>query len=245
MSAKATPPAPYGLKVIDSCLLCVMREDGLFCRLSPEALRDLSSIRQNSIYPAGAVLFVEGESPKGLYILCSGQAKLVANSKEGRSIILRQVRRGEIMGLSSVIANVSFPVTGETLAPSQVSFIPRSEFLTFLRTHVEVFVRVAEHLSMELHRAWEQTRTVALALSARAKLAQLLMSWANEETTITPEGKRIRVTMTHEGIGESIGVSRETVSRLLADFKLAGLIRVKGGAVVILRPAELASMSVG
>ena len=153
MDTPTTSPAPYGLNVIDNCLLCVMREEGLFCRLSPDALRDLDSIRQTSLYPAGAVLFVEGESPKGLCVPCSGKAQLVANSREGRSIILRQVKAGEIMGLSSVTATVPFPVTAEIAAPSQVNFIPRLEFLQFLHNHVEVFARVAEHLSMELHRA--------------------------------------------------------------------------------------------
>lgn len=243
MSAPVKSPAPYGLKVIDSCLLCVMKEEGLFCRLSSEALRDLNSIRQTSLYPAGSVLFVEGEPPKGLYILCSGQAKLVANSKEGRTIILRQVKAGEIIGLSSVTASAPYPVTAETVTPSQVTFIPRTEFLRFLRAHVEVFGRVAEHLSMELHKAWEQTRMVALAMTARAKLAQLLVNWANEEGQRTTEGARVQVKMTHQRIGESIGASRETVTRLIADFKRAGLIRVKGGAIVILRPDELLSLS--
>lgn len=243
MSTAAKSPVPYGLNVINSCLLCVMKEDGLFCRLPPKALRDLDSIRHNSFYPAGAVLFVEGEEPKGLYILCSGRAKLVASSKEGRSIILRQVKAGEIMGLSSITGNAPYPVTAETVMPSQVSFISRGEFLRFLRAHVEVFSRVTEHLSMELHRAWEQTRLVALAKSARAKLAQLLLGWAREGGQQTAEGARIQVTMTHERIGESIGASRETVSRLLADFKRHGLIRVKGGAIVILREEELLLLS--
>ncbi len=46
----------------------------------------------------------------------------------------------------------------------------------------------------------------------------------------------------HEAIGESIGASRETVSRLLADFKRHGMIRVRGGALVILHPEELRSL---
>jgi len=245
MRSTAQSPSPYGLKVVDNCLLCVMKEEGLFCRLAPAALRDLSSIRRNTLYPAGAILFVEGGSPEGIYILCSGEAKLFASSKEGRSVILRRVKSGEVMGLSSVTANAPFPVTAETLVPSQVSFIPRSDFLAFLHTHVEVFARVAEHLSMELHKAWEQTRMVALGMSARAKLAQLLMSWASDEGSETPEGRRIRVTMTHEGIAESIGASRETVSRLLADFERRGVIRAKGSAIVILRLGELSSLSSG
>ena len=235
--------APYGLMVIDSCFACVLREEGLFCRLSPEALRDLNSIRQTALYPQGALLFVEGESPRGLFILCSGQAKLSASSKEGRSITLRLVEPGEVVGLSSVIANGPYPVSAETLAPSQVNFIPRPEFLQFLRTHAEISARVAEHLSMELHKAWEQTRLLALAPSAQAKLAQLLLVWADHHGQATAEGVRVPLHMTQEEIGETIAASRETVSRLLADFKRRRLIRVKGGSVILIQPDELRALS--
>lgn len=244
MSTPARTPAPYGLKVIDSCLLCVMKEEGLFCRLSPAALQDLNSIRHSSLYPAGAVLFVEGGDPKGVYILCSGEVKLMASSKAGRSMILRVVKPGEIIGLSSVTSNTPFPVTAETIAPSQVSFISRPDFVRFIRAHVEVSARVVEHLGTELHRAWEQTRMMGLAMSARAKIAQLLLAWIRDAGKEPVEGLRISVTMTHEEIGESIGASRETVSRLLAEFKQSGLIRIKGSAMFILRPEELLALSV-
>lgn len=243
MANQAKPAAPYGLRVIDSCLACVLREEGLFCRLPDEVLRDLNSIRQTSFYPPKALLFVEGEAPRGLFILCSGQARLVAGSKDGKSLTLRLVEPGEVLGLSSVIANGPHLVTAEILAPAQVNFIPRPEFLQFLRRHAEVSVRLAEHLSMELHKAWEQTRLLALAPSTQAKLAQLLLGWAEEHGQPTAEGLRISLNMTQEEIGEAIGASRETVSRLLADFKRRRLIRVKGGSVLVLRPDELRALS--
>ena len=96
---------------------------------------------------------------------------------------------------------------------------------------------------MELHRAWEQTRLVTLASSAQGKLAHLLLGWTNEVGQQTPEGVRIRVTMTREEMGESIGASRETVSRLLTGFKRRGLIRTSGSSMFILKPDNLQELS--
>ena len=62
---------PYGVALMEDCLACVWREDGLFCRLPADALRQLKSIRQTTVYPPGALLFAEGEKPRGLFILCS------------------------------------------------------------------------------------------------------------------------------------------------------------------------------
>src|SRR5579885_1400641 len=81
--------SPYGLDIVDDCLSCRAREDHLFCNLSEDALHHLQKIKSTSTYPRGATLFVEGQQPRGAFILCSGKAKLYTSSSEGRTIILR------------------------------------------------------------------------------------------------------------------------------------------------------------
>ena len=232
--------APYGIRVVENCVECSARQKTLFCRMSAETMREMNMIRQTALYPQGAVLFVEGEMPRGLFILCSGEAKLTAGSRQGESIILRLAESGELLGLSSLIAALPYAATAETLTPSQVAFIPARKFQRFLRTHPDVALGVAEHLSMELHKSWEQARLLALAPSTRSKLAQLLLEWAREHGTADEEGVAVPFHMTHEEIGRIIGASRETVSRLLSDFKRRHLIRVKDGMIHI-APEELRS----
>jgi len=235
------PRAPYNLPVIESCLSCMAREEGLFCQLPHAALSTLNSLRQTSFYPKGALLFVEGQPTRGLYIMCSGEGKLYVNSAEGQSLTLRVVEHGEVLGLSSLIADEPYPASAETLCPSQVSFIPRLEFLQFLRANADVALRVAKHLSMELSRAWQQTRMLALAPDTHAKLTQFLFEWAEKHPQATADGLRIALHMTHEEIARNIGASRESVSRILGDWKHRGVIRVSGGTITILRPLELQS----
>lgn len=237
-TAPARPAAPYGLRVVENCVNCSVRQKTLFCRMSVDTMRELNGIRQTALYPEGALLFVEGEAPRGVFVLCSGEAKLTATSKQGESIILRLAEPGELLGLSSLIANSSYTATAETLTPAQVAFIPARKFQRFLRSHPDVALRVAEHLSMELHKSWEQARLLALAPSTRAKLAQLLLEWASEHGKTEPDGICVPFHMTHEEIGRIIGASRETVSRLLSDFKRRRLIRIKGSSVYLV-PDEL------
>jgi CRP/FNR family transcriptional regulator len=221
-----------------------MREEGLFCQLPHAALATLNSLRQTSFYPKGVLLFVEGQPTRGLYIMCSGEAKLYVSSEEGQSLTLRVVEHGEVIGLSSLIGDERSPVSAETLCPSQVSFIPRLEFLQFVRANVDVALRVAKHLSMELSKAWKQTRMLALAPDTHAKLTQFLLEWAEKHGQPTPDGLRIALHMTHEEIAQSIGASRESVSRILSDWKHRGVIRSSGGTITILRPLELQSAPV-
>ncbi len=234
---------PYNLPVIDSCFACITKVDGLLCELPHQALTDLNAIRQNAIFPRGAFLFVEGESPRGVFVLCSGQARLTATSPDGQTVTLAVAERGEVLGLSNLLANSPYVMSAETLVPCHVSFIPRLQFLQFMRAHTDVALRVAKHLSMELNRAWEQTLLITLAPSAQAKLARFLLAWAAEHSRDVAVEVRLTLNMTHEEIANRIGARRETVSRALADFCQHEVLRVNRGHIVILQPEKLKALA--
>ena len=67
---------PYGLDIIENCLTCKMRADHIFCDLPAAALQSFEHIKYATAYPKGAVLFVEGQSPRGIFVLCKGRVKL-------------------------------------------------------------------------------------------------------------------------------------------------------------------------
>ena len=231
--------APYGLEIIQSCLACPVTEDGLFCHLGQQALAELDTIRQTSVYPKGAVLFVEGQPADGLFVLCSGKAKLTASYPQGRSIILRVAGPGEVLGLSAAISAANHDASAEVLEPAQVNFLPRDTFIGFVERHGEVAVRIAQHVSSELRRAHHQVVRIALAPTARAKLAGWLLDWAGREAQPTKRGARFQLPLTRQEIGELIGSSRETVSRILNDFRRKGLIRLNGSFVTLQDPSTL------
>jgi CRP/FNR family transcriptional regulator len=66
--------AVYGLKTLDNCLACPVREEHLFCNISPSALQRLNEITSTAVYPKSAVLFIEGQQPRGVFVLCTGKA---------------------------------------------------------------------------------------------------------------------------------------------------------------------------
>lgn len=215
-------------EIIQSCLACPAREDGLFCHLGPDALGRLNAIRQTHVYPKGTQLFAKGQEPRGLFVLCSGRVKLTTTAMSGRALIVRVAEPGEVLGLSAVLSNSAYDVNATTMDPSQVNFLAREAFLEFLRGHGEVSARVAHHLSVELRRAYRQVARIALASSAHAKLAGLLLDWADRAGTPASPDVRFELRMTHEEIGELVGSSRETVARLLSEFRRKGWILVEG-----------------
>ncbi|MFI5071875.1 MAG: Crp/Fnr family transcriptional regulator, partial [Terriglobales bacterium] len=75
---------------------CPHREDRLFCNLSLPAVQKLGAITSASSYPKGATLFVEGQLPRGVFILCSGRVKLSTTSADGKTLIVRIADPGEV-----------------------------------------------------------------------------------------------------------------------------------------------------
>jgi CRP/FNR family transcriptional regulator len=226
--------SPYGLDIIDSCLTCDLREERLFCNLSSDAVKSLESIKSTAAYPKGAVLFVEGQTARGVFVLCNGKAKLTTTSADGKTLILKIADPGEVLGLSATVSGKAYEVTAEVVEPSQANFISREDFLAFLRRHGEAALRVAQQLSSNYHTAYEEIRSLGLSSSASEKLAKLLLEWATQHDNGKPTPEvRLKMTLTHEEIGQMIGSSRETVTRLFADFKKRQLIQVKGSTLLI------------
>lgn len=229
--------APYGLDIIDNCSECTNTTPGFFCGFAPAALQSLSDISHKSILPAGAILFVEGQSPRGIFILCSGEVNLSTTSREGKILILKIAFAGEALGLSAAISGMGYESTAETATPCQLSFVDRNHFLELMQSQCEVGMHTAQSLSRDFQSAYRDIHDLVLTRSSAGKLARLLLSHLPAQGVEDAE-TRIHTSMTHEEMAQRIGASRETVTRLLSKLKKKQLIRSDGPTLVIRdRPA--------
>jgi CRP/FNR family transcriptional regulator, cyclic AMP receptor protein len=228
---------PYGFEVNDNCQTCKLRADGFFCQLPPAALKDLNAIKFMSAYPEKAVLFMEKQATRGIYLLCEGEMKLSVSSSEGKTLILRIARPGEVLGLTAALAGTPHEVTAEALRPAQVAFVRRDEFLRFIARHPEAYPIIAQQLGAQYQTACEQLRNVGLSTSMQERLARFLLEFsaAGQETK---QGTRIKLPLSHQEIGELIGTTRETVTRTLSEFRSQNLVMIQGSTLLIQnRPA--------
>jgi CRP/FNR family transcriptional regulator len=224
--------SPYGLQVTESCLICKLRHSGFFCDLPKASLDDLDKIKYASSYPQGAVLFVEGQPPRGVYIICSGRVKLSTTSREGKTLILRMAQSGEVLGLHATVSGKTYELTAETLQPCQLDFVKRDDFLKFLQNHADACLHAAQHLSQNCQSAYEMIRSLGLSHSVSEKLARLLLEWSGDGEP-TKDGIRIKIALTHEEIAQLIGTSRETVTRVLGEFRDKHVAQLRGSTLLI------------
>lgn len=224
--------APYGLQITESCLICRLRNSGFFCNLPKGALENLERIKYASAFPQGAILFVEGQSARGAYIICSGRVKLSTTSRDGKTLILRIAEAGEVLGLHATVSGKPYELTAETLQPCQLDFIKCEDFMHFLQNHADACLNAAQHLSQTVQNAYEMIRSLGLSHSVSEKLARLLLEWATDGDP-TKDGIRIKVSLTHEEIAQLIGTSRETVTRVLGEFREQHLAQLHGSTLLI------------
>ena len=203
-----------------------------FCRLSETSAAELRSLKVDHTYPRGSILFVEGQAVQGVYILCSGRIKLTTYSEAGRAIILRIAEAGEAVGLSEVISGIPYEKTAEATDECRVGFVKAQDFLKLLRSDNEAAFKAMRQLSSNNHKAYLQICSLGHSVSVGDKLARLLLQWCDGRS-VNGGPIRIERTHTHSDIGEMIGASRETVTRLMNDFRDRGLIKLTRTEVCI------------
>jgi CRP/FNR family cyclic AMP-dependent transcriptional regulator len=225
------PRAPYRLAA-DDCVSCQLRTESSLCGLSPRAAQYLGAIRRPSSYPAGAILFMEGEQSRGVYIVCQGRVKLLTTNSDGKTLIFKIAKPGEILGLNATLSGTPHEITAETLQPAQLAYIGREDFIRFIKENGDACLQVAQHLGRDCHSAYEVIRSIGLSNSVEEKLARFVLDWASSGQA-TNLGIKVKLALTHEEIAQLIGCSRESVSRSFSDFKRRHLVEVNGATLIV------------
>jgi CRP/FNR family transcriptional regulator len=231
------------LDVIESCLTCEARTERLFCNLPSAALRSLETIKYAAAYPKGAVLFVEGQAARGIFVLCKGRVKVSICAADGKTLIMKIAEPGEVLGLSATVSGKPYELSAETIDPCQVNFVKRDDFLRFLTAHSEACFKVAEVLSEKYHTACQELRTLGLSHSAGEKLAKLILEWSSKNGEAAKLVPRLTLALTHDEMAQMIGTSRETVTRIFADLKKRQIVQGKGSTLIVRDKAALTSIA--
>jgi CRP/FNR family transcriptional regulator len=220
-----------------------MKTDRRFCNLPPQALAAFEAIRYANVFPKNAVLFSESHEPRGVFLLCRGRVKLSFSSAQGKTIIMRIAESGEILGVSATISGLPYMVSAETIEPSQIAFVKRDDFLRLVHTYGAAAFAITEQLAEKYMFACRELRSFNLAQSAAEKVAKLLLEWSARLGG--PEDREVKITLglTHEEMGQMIGASRETVTRVLMELKKRQVLRARGNTLTIRDRATLKKLA--
>jgi CRP/FNR family transcriptional regulator, cyclic AMP receptor protein len=235
--------SPYDLPCVENCLTCHLRSENFFCSLSLESLEGFNRIKHATVFPEGAIIFVEGQSPRGIFMLCQGQAKLSVASRDGKTLILRIAKPGEILGLHAVVTGMPYEVTVETMQASQLNFVDQRDFVRFLKDHGDACLRAAQHIGRDCQDAYNMVRSIGLSQSVSGRVAKFLLASATDGS-VRNGVIHARLALTHEDIAQLMGSSRETITRTLAEFRKKDIVELKGSILTIHNKSALEQLAV-
>jgi CRP/FNR family transcriptional regulator len=224
----------------DGCLTCKERHADWFCNLSPAALAEFDAIGMHMMVPPGGNVFFEGQPPRGVYVLCAGHVKLSASSKEGKTLVIRIAKPGDVLGLSAAIAGTAYETAAQAIESVEVKSFQRQDFLRFIERHIDGSLHAAKMLNREYRDALGNATRLALSSSIAGRMARLLLGMAWEQGEAMPRFvPRIAMSYTHEDLAAMLGTTRETVTRVLNEMKRKEIIAIKGTWLTILRKDAL------
>lgn len=130
-------------------------------KLSPDLWQALHGIKAVRIYPKGSVLFQQGTAVSGVYVVESGEIRVLLPTGQNRPQLLEIVGPGTILGLSESMTGDRYRVTAEAGDHTTIAFIPRESFVEFLRDHCDFCMQVVRLLSEDLHGLYHKFRSIS------------------------------------------------------------------------------------
>jgi CRP/FNR family transcriptional regulator, cyclic AMP receptor protein len=225
---------------VHSCFIPLNAREYPFCSVSSPLAYLVANVSSTATYRKKTKLFLEGEKPRGIFVLRTGSAKLTTCSVLGKAIVIRLADPGDVLGLNAVVSNRPYAVTAEMMASGQVDFLAQDSVLRLMKANDGFAFAVAEQLSASYYPLHNVMRSFGLAVHPVERLAKLLLSWTSPLDGDASIGNQaFKLALTHQEIADNIGSTRQTVTRLFSELRRKRLLASQGGALRITNRLEL------
>lgn len=204
-----------------------------------EELAELSHEKKIISYKKGDLIIEEGATPKGIYYLDKGTAKMFKLGFNGKEQILRFIKSGDIIGYRSILSKQPYGASATAMEDTEVCFIPEKFFVRVLEHHPKLAFDILRRISEDLGES-AQTITFLAQKTVRERLAEVLLLL--EKKLGNDKDGFIKISLTREEMANLIGTATESAIRLISEFKADHLIEVEGRKIKILDHQKLVKL---
>ncbi len=200
-------------------------------------LEELSNDRTTKQIRPKESLFEEGNLPRYLYFVKAGKIKTVKTNEYGKELIVQLFHTGDFFGYAPLISGEKYSFGAIAMEASEVSLIPKEDFLKLLFANRDVSSRLIKILANNITEKEEQLLNLAYS-SVRKRVANALVALHQDQ----PKNKGIGIL--RDDLARIVGTAKESVIRMLTEFKEDGLLEIKGGVIIIKELDKLATLPV-
>ena len=185
------------------------------------------------------MLFMEGDSPSFVYFIISGKIKLFKSNETGKEFIVEILKEGDFLGYLPLMENSKHKESAMAIDNAEVAIIPSDEFFALLYSNQEIAMAFIKMMSNNFSEAEEKLLKLAYD-SARKRVAEAIIYVSKKYQEKGSD--ELSFTLLRENISSLSGISPESVSRNLTDFREEGLIETNNGTITILNLKKLETL---
>jgi CRP/FNR family transcriptional regulator len=223
----------------EKTLLGAMRSCRFFENMDEATLLLLRPAAKRIIQPRNTVIFHEGEECHGFYIVEAGAVKLYKESPDAKEHVLHIALPGDCFGEAALFLGTGYPASAAAVQDSALILLRKSEFLQLLKDKPEVSFRLMASMATWAHRLVRSIEALTLK-DAGGRFASYILSRLPANSG---DGTVINLGMPKQTLASHLGITGETLSRLIARFEADGLISAEGRRIRVLSKEELAAIA--
>ena len=185
---------------------------------------------ENFEFKKNHLVYQEGMMPQGLFFIESGKVKIFKYGSDGKEQIIRIASAGDFLGYKELIGEMRYTSSASALEEVVVNHLPKEDFLYMLENDEHFKHQFTMRLCRDIIEA--EAKIVNIAYTpVRGRLADALLTIS---TKTKESGESAEIDISRDDLARFIGTAKETVIRLLAEFKRENLIRTEGRLINVL-----------
>ena len=221
----------------------ILRQVPLFASLTNDQITAADDWFRAETFTSNAMIFLEGDPADRLWVVASGQVKIVKHTSDGQENLLEVITPGEMFGGAGLLL-AAHPATAVAMTATTTLSIERGLYLQLIRQYPDIALRII-HLLAERLQAAMKMRALAVE-RVDVRLANILLKLCDKAGEPIDEGTRINLPLSRQDLADMAGTTIETAIRVMSRLRKEGLVYTEpGGFVVVVDHDRLQRLSEG
>jgi CRP-like cAMP-binding protein len=218
-----------------SAIADLLRKLPLLADVPEAAITALAAQCQATQVTRDGVIFLQDDPTDRVWMVQSGQVKIVYQEVDGREVILEMIAPGEVFG-GAVLFFPTHPATAKAMEDCTLVSFSSEQYAGLLAQHPQVTMKLLRMLGAR-HRSMLNMQILAGERVER-RMAHILLKLADRVGRPDPEGTLITIALARQDLADMAGTTLETAIRTLSRFSQQGLIKTQRGGFLIVRDRE-------
>lgn len=210
----------------------LLRQINIFSDLTDSEADSILALMRGRRCPKGTVIFHQHDEGGGLFLILEGEVKVSRIGRDGREVIIAVLRKGNFFGEMSLLDGQPRSAAATTTAESRLLVLERENFLRSVLTQAGIVTKILQELSKRIRAADQNIEHLALG-TVFDRLFHFL-GHLGRRFPIKDGRAVIAHRPTHQELAETVGASRETVTRTLSSMEKKGLIEIHQRKIILL-----------